>query len=127
MSEARLEGGDQRPKAPNCTGMWFSSHERLKTPRKSPLLQTGVLFLSAGIQNKKVGVEEAEREKKKKLDGKQEWKWVRQGNRIQFRLTHQLFITVCIPISCISKGRQRLCPQGPVICAQGQLAAAWFP
>lgn len=65
--------------------------------------------------------------KKKPPGGKTEWKWVRQGNRIQFRLTHQLFITVCIPISYISKGRQRLCPQGPVICTRGRLAAAWFP
>lgn len=44
---------------------------------------------------------------------------MRQGNRIQFRLTHWLFITVCIPISYISKGRQRLCPRGLVICTEG--------
>lgn len=71
MSGARLEGGDQRPKPPDSMGMWFPPRQRRKTRRKSPLLQTGVLHLSEGIQNEKVGVEEAEREKKKRLVVKQ--------------------------------------------------------
>lgn len=33
---------------------------------------------------------------------------------------HQLFMSVCIPISYISRGRQRLCPQGLGIHTRGQ-------